>query len=108
MTLTVHRGEGRSVLVPLLVLLACAVLGGVDDLLTLVGQAGSGLTVRMKFGCLTVIALAAALAIWLPQGLEFTIAANTAAGRFDIRWDVAYHDYRQADVTTKIHIGADR
>lgn len=69
-TLTVHRGEGRSVLVPLLVLLTCAALGGVDDLLTLVGQAGSGLTVKMKFGCLTVLALLAALAIWLPQGID--------------------------------------
>ena len=69
-TLTVHRGEGRSVLVPLLVLLACAVLGGVDDVLTLVGQAGSGLTVKAKFGCLAVIALVAALAIFLPQGLD--------------------------------------
>jgi phospho-N-acetylmuramoyl-pentapeptide-transferase len=69
-TLTVHHGEGRSVLVPSFVLLACAILGGVDDLLTLVGQASSGLSVKTKFALLTLIALIAAVAIWHPQGLD--------------------------------------
>jgi hypothetical protein len=46
--------------------------------------------------------------IWLPRDLELTAAADVAAGRFDIRWSVEYHDYRQADVTSKVHIGADR
>jgi phospho-N-acetylmuramoyl-pentapeptide-transferase len=69
-TLTVHHGEGRSILVPLFVLLMSAILGGVDDLLTLVGQKSAGLTVRVKFGLLAIIALLAAVAIWHPQGLD--------------------------------------
>lgn len=69
-SLTIHQSAGRSVLVPLFVLLACAVLGAVDDLLTLVGQSSSGVSVRMKFGLLAVIATIGALAIWLPQGLD--------------------------------------
>jgi hypothetical protein len=46
--------------------------------------------------------------IWLPRDLELNAAVDVAAGRFDIRWSVEYHDYRQADVTSKVHIGADR
>jgi phospho-N-acetylmuramoyl-pentapeptide-transferase len=71
--LTVHENAGRSVLVPLFVLLSCAILGGIDDLLTLVGQSSSGLSVRTKFGSLTLIATVGALAIWLPQGLGLDI-----------------------------------
>jgi phospho-N-acetylmuramoyl-pentapeptide-transferase len=71
--LTVHENAGRSVLVPLFVLLSCAILGGIDDLLTLVGQASSGLSVRTKFGSLTLIAVIGALAIWLPQGLGLDV-----------------------------------
>ena len=46
--------------------------------------------------------------IWLPRDLELNAAVDVAAGRFDIRWSVEYHDYRQADVTSKVHIGSDR
>jgi hypothetical protein len=46
--------------------------------------------------------------IWLPRDLEIKVAADVAAGRFDLRWAVDYHDYRQADVTSKVHIGPDR
>ncbi len=42
--------------------------------------------------------------IWLPRDLEFTIAADLAVGRFDLRWAVGYHDYRQADVKSKVRI----
>jgi hypothetical protein len=46
--------------------------------------------------------------IWLPRDLELKAAVDVASGRFDIRWAVEYHDYRQADVTSKLHIGTDR
>lgn len=72
-SVTIHDNAGRSVLVPLFVLVSCAILGGIDDLLTLVGQASSGLSVRAKFGGLTLIALIGALAIWLPQGLGLDV-----------------------------------
>lgn len=42
--------------------------------------------------------------IWLPRDLEFVVDAQVATGRFDIRWGVEYHDYRQADVTSKFHV----
>jgi hypothetical protein len=46
--------------------------------------------------------------IWLPRDLELNAAVDVAAGRFDVRWAVEYHGYRQADVTSKVHIGTDR
>ena len=46
--------------------------------------------------------------IWLPRDLELKAAVDVAAGRFDIRWAVEYHDYRQADVTSKVHIIPER
>jgi phospho-N-acetylmuramoyl-pentapeptide-transferase len=70
-SLTVHQSAGRSILVPLFVLLTCAFLGSVDDLLTLVGQKGEGLSVRAKLGLLTLIALASGLSIWLPPGINW-------------------------------------
>jgi hypothetical protein len=46
--------------------------------------------------------------IWLPRDIDFKAAVDVAAGRFDIGWTVDYHDYRQTDVTSKVHIGANR
>jgi hypothetical protein len=46
--------------------------------------------------------------IWLPRDIDFKAAVDVATGRFDIGWAVDYHDYRQTDVTSKVHIGADR
>ena len=42
--------------------------------------------------------------VWLPSGLEFQGALTLAAGRFDLRYGLQYHDYRRADVTTKVTI----
>jgi hypothetical protein len=42
--------------------------------------------------------------VWLPRDLEFVAAVDVAAGRFDVRYTVEYRDYRQADVTSKVHI----
>lgn len=72
-SLTIHQNEGRSVLVPLFVLLSCAILGAVDDLLTLVGGSGSGLSMWTKLGLMTLIATIGGVAIWLPQGLNYDI-----------------------------------
>jgi len=46
--------------------------------------------------------------VWLPRGLEVLVDAQVATGRFDIRWGVEYHDYRQADVTSTFRVAPDR
>ncbi len=46
--------------------------------------------------------------IWPPHDLEFVVDAQVATGRFDIRWGVEYHDYRQADVSSKFRVVPDR
>jgi len=42
--------------------------------------------------------------VWLPQTLSFTFEMSLAVGPIDARYDVEYHDYKQADVTTKVKI----
>ena len=42
--------------------------------------------------------------VWLPDGLEISIAVMIASGQFDLRYALDYHDYRQPDVTTKVGI----
>lgn len=42
--------------------------------------------------------------VWLPQALKMTMGLTIAAGRFDLRYALDYHDYRRADVTTKVTI----
>lgn len=42
--------------------------------------------------------------VWLPQGLNLTAGVTLAAGRFDVRYTLDYHDYRQPDVKTKLTI----
>ncbi|HEY7292273.1 MAG TPA: hypothetical protein VH583_20720 [Vicinamibacterales bacterium] len=46
--------------------------------------------------------------VWLPNHLDFQGAMTMAAGQFDLRYGVEYHDYRRADVTTKVTIPKDR
>jgi phospho-N-acetylmuramoyl-pentapeptide-transferase len=72
-SVTVHQNEGRSVLVPLFVLMGSAILGGVDDFLTLVGRSSNGLSVKKKFALLSVVAVIGSIAIWHPQGLDYDI-----------------------------------
>src|SRR5688572_24533884 len=50
--------QGRSILVPLLTLLAHGALGAVDDFQSLVRNGGSGISVRPKFILLFLFALA--------------------------------------------------
>ena len=70
---TVYTTVGRSILLPLFVLVSCAVLGAVDDRLTLQGLHGAGLSARFKFVWLFLIGVAAAFALWHPQllGIDF-------------------------------------
>lgn len=46
--------------------------------------------------------------VWLPHGLEMTAAMTLALGRFDLRYALDYHDYRQPDVKAKIRVGGGR
>jgi hypothetical protein len=46
--------------------------------------------------------------VWLPHSLELNAAMSLALGRFDLRYALDYHDYRQADVKARFRIGGDR
>src|SRR5437764_435367 len=59
-SLTLYRANGHSILLPLEVLVAASILGGYDDRLSLTGSRGGGLSGRVKFAILAVVALAAA------------------------------------------------
>ncbi len=73
LTLTVYTNVGRSILLPLFVLVSCAVLGAVDDRMTIQGEKGDGLRARFKLAWLSVIGVIGALALWHPQllGIDF-------------------------------------
>jgi len=42
--------------------------------------------------------------VWLPRDLEMTVGATLAIGPLDLRYELAYHDYRRPDVTSTIKI----
>jgi hypothetical protein len=42
--------------------------------------------------------------VWLPHNLEFNIKATLAVGPLSAHYTLDYHDYRRADVTTKVGI----
>jgi hypothetical protein len=42
--------------------------------------------------------------VWLPNGVDMTIAMTLAVGQYDLHYGLDYHDYRQPDVTTKVGI----
>lgn len=66
-TLAVYRSSGRSILLPLFVLSACALLGAVDDRLSLIGENGGGIRARFKMAWLILIACVSAVALWHEQ-----------------------------------------
>jgi len=68
--LTWQNDAGRSVLLPLAILLSTAALGAYDDKLSLVGSTRTGLSARTKFVILGAIAALAALVLVHPQGLD--------------------------------------
>ena len=42
--------------------------------------------------------------VWLPRDLELSIDVTLAIGPMDMRYALEYHDYRRADVTSKVTI----
>lgn len=40
--------------------------------------------------------------VWLPSSIEMQFGMTLAIGTVDARYDIGYHDYRLADVTTRI------
>jgi phospho-N-acetylmuramoyl-pentapeptide-transferase len=68
-----------SIVVPLAGTAATGLLGTLDDVLGLVGDTADGLTVRMKFAGLTLIALAAASAIYFVLGIDILYVPTQAA-----------------------------
>jgi phospho-N-acetylmuramoyl-pentapeptide-transferase len=69
LTLILYRESGRSILLPMGVMAMTTLLGWYDDRMTLVGRKGQGMRARTKFALLGVIALAASLVLWDPNGL---------------------------------------
>ena len=46
--------------------------------------------------------------VWLPQNLVVAASMTIAIGQYDFQYTVDYHDYRRADVTSKVGIPAAR
>jgi hypothetical protein len=42
--------------------------------------------------------------VWLPRGIDMNVALKLAIGDVDLHYTLDYHDYRRADVTTRIGI----
>jgi hypothetical protein len=42
--------------------------------------------------------------VWLPRDMQIDAAMSAVGGQFYLHYGLEYHDYRQADVTTKIKI----
>jgi hypothetical protein len=42
--------------------------------------------------------------VWLPDKVEAAAAVTIALGQFDVHYTLDYHDYRRADITTKVGI----
>ena len=71
-----------SMLLPLMVLICCSILGGIDDRMNLVGGTRTGLTARFKMAWLLLFATAASLVLYFPLGLH--TAYIPWVGRIDI------------------------
>ena len=73
LTFTFYSAVGRSILLPLFVLVSCAVLGAIDDRMTIQGVGSQGLSARTKFGWLFVIAAISSIVLWHPDrlGIDF-------------------------------------
>ncbi len=69
LTLTLYRASGRSILLPMGVMLLTALLGVYDDRLSLVGSQRGGMRARTKLAVLGAVALGAALVLWHPAAL---------------------------------------
>ena len=67
----------ESVYVPLAVMLAFAVLGGIDDYQGFRTRPGIGMSARTKFIFQSLISIVAAVAIWFVNGQQFAVAVPT-------------------------------
>ena len=85
-TLVFNTAGRLSMLLPIAVLLAAGILGGIDDAMNLVGGKKTGMTGRFKFAWLTLFAILAALVLHLPDpyGLGLHHMYIPFAGRIDI------------------------
>jgi phospho-N-acetylmuramoyl-pentapeptide-transferase len=64
LTLTIYRASGRSILLPMGVLLGSALLGWIDDRQSLLGNKGGGMSARTKFALLGLVSLIASVLLW--------------------------------------------
>ena len=81
-SVTLYRDAGRSILLPLAVLVTSSIVGGYDDRLSLVGSRGGGLSGRAKFLLLGAIGLVAALVLRDPDlglGVDFVFIPGVRA-----------------------------
>jgi phospho-N-acetylmuramoyl-pentapeptide-transferase len=87
LTLILYRESGRSILLPMGVMALTTLLGWYDDRLTLVGRKGEGMRARTKFVLLGIIALAASLILWDPNGLGIDFVYLPGVKKpFEIGW----------------------
>jgi hypothetical protein len=42
--------------------------------------------------------------VWRPNGVDCAVALTLAIGQVDMRYAIEYHDYRRADVRTKVTV----
>lgn len=85
----VFNTVGRlSMLLPVCVLLAAGILGGIDDGMNLVGGKKSGMTARFKFIWLTLFGAVTSVILFGPDpwGLGLHHAYVPFFGRYDIGW----------------------
>ncbi len=59
-----------SILLPLAVLASCAAIGAADDMMTLVGASGNGLSVRVKFALIGVVGVGAGWVMYQILGMD--------------------------------------
>ena len=88
-TLVFNTAGRLSMLLPIGVLVASAILGAMDDRMSLLGSARQGgMTARFKFLWLTLFALVAAsiLHVPFPYGLGLSGVYLPFIGRYDIGW----------------------
>src|SRR6266496_3512159 len=73
LTFTFYSTVGRSILLPLFVLVSCTVLSAIDDRMTIQGVGSDGLSAKTKLAWQVAIGFVAALALWHPQvlGIDF-------------------------------------
>lgn len=88
LTLVFNTVGRLSMLLPIVVLVATGILGGIDDAMNLVGGKKGGMSGRFKMLWLILIGVGAALILHLPDpyGLDLRHIYIPFLGRFDIGW----------------------